>query len=113
MPAFYLEMFGVSLVLTLVIEIGLAAAFQVRGKSLLIVVLVNTLTNPLAVLISYYFNLGWIGKLILEVIVVVIEGLIYYIFGKRSGFEIKRPFLVSLVLNAVSFGAGVLFSFII
>ncbi len=113
MAAFYLEMFGVSLALTLIVEIGLAALFKIKGKRLIIVALVNTLTNPVAVFLSYYFEFGWIGILILETTAVVIEGLIYYLFGKKDGFEIRRPFLISLVLNVASYGIGVLLNFLI
>jgi len=101
---------AISLVLTLVFEIGF---FFITGKrnrkDLLLVILVNVLTNPIVVLlywISAYFT-NWnltLVKIPLEIFAVLTEGFYY----KKYGQTFKRPFLFSLAANAFSFTAGVL-----
>ena len=107
MAAFYLKMFGISLLLTLFIEMGLAYSLRIRGKSLLIVALVNILTNPAIVFLTWFFGIGFPLEILPEICVMAIEGLIYFLFNKREGYEIKRPFIYSAVFNALSYGAGI------
>jgi len=101
---------AISLALTLVFE---AAFFFIAGKrnrkDLLLVILVNVLTNPIVVLlywISAYFT-NWnltIVKIPLELFAVLTEGYCYSKYGQTF----KRPFMFSLAANAFSFTAGVL-----
>ena len=106
---------GLSLALTIVIEAG---CFLVIGKrnrrDLLLLVLVNLLTNPAVVLsfwlVVYYTDWnGNIAKLVLESFAVITEGLYY----RRYGQEFKHPLLFSLMANVLSFGAGIIIQFFI
>jgi len=111
---------GLSLSLTLILEVGFfflvfyfAYSFffkaQWNKKEILLVILVNTLTNPIVVL-TYsllYFYTNWNTVLIivpLEMFAVVTEGFIY----KRNSECIKRPFIFSLLINAFSYLTGLL-----
>ena len=109
---FFLKMFAFSLLLTIVIETALALLFRVRGKSLLIVILVNVLTNPIVVYLAYFLDLSLPIVLLPEAGAVLLEGSIYYMFNKKEGFEFRRPFVISLVLNAVSYCVGLLIGLI-
>lgn len=99
-----------SLAATVLLE---ACFFLLTGKrnkkDLLLVILVNVLTNPPVVLLFWLAALhtsinGWIIKAPLEILAVLIEAFYY----KRYARDIKRPFLFSLAANAFSFTAGVL-----
>ncbi len=116
MTAYFLQVFGVSLGLTLLIELPLAFLFGVRKQGLLIVFLVNVLTNPLVNLL-YLLARTYLGvpafptQIILEVPVVITEWLIYRLFHKHAGM-FRVPFIMALILNAVSYGTGVLLTFL-
>ena len=99
-----------SLLLTLVFEIGF---FFITGKrnrkDLLLVILVNILTNPIVVLVYWIIALytDWnttIAKIPLELFAVITEG----IYFKKYGQSFKRPFLFSLAANAFSFSLGLI-----
>ncbi|MBQ0042844.1 MAG: hypothetical protein KBS85_05955 [Lachnospiraceae bacterium] len=85
---------------------------------IILILLVNVLTNPVAVYINalcrIYFESGlWIiWQLVIELFVVVIEGVIYRSF-KGDVFGIKRPFIMSLILNVASYGLGLLINLIV
>jgi len=119
---------GISLSLTLVLEVGFFfAIFYIakllrnqsttidnfffkaawNKKDVLLVILVNTLTNPIVVLTYWilYYNTNWNTALIiisLEIFAILTEGFIY----KRNSSCIKRPFLFSLLINAFSYLTG-------
>ena len=108
-----LESLALSLSLTLIIEMSLAAVFRVRTKrGLLIVFLANVLTNPAVVVLCG--TLGpYLGKwflpfqLLAEAAAVLVEGNVYRQFPKEMKAALP-PFLLSLVLNACSYGTGLL-----
>ena len=112
----YLLAFSISLGLTLAIELPLALLFGVRKKGLLVVALVNCVTNPAAVLflwfVSIYLPGGWYypAEITIEIVVVLTEWLVYRAFRPEIP-SIKRPFLMALVLNACSYGGGLLLRF--
>lgn len=117
---YYLISFSISFAVTVLIELTVSfICFKVRRKKELeLIFLVNLLTNPLAVVI--YINLSKIFKYIsifvciIEVSVFVTEALIYKSFSKEEEYEdIKKPWLFSLVLNALSFCTGLLLKLII
>ena len=99
-----------SLSLTLLFEVGVFFIAGKRGaRDLLLVVMVNVLTNPAVVLLYWIAALytGWnttVIKIPLEVFAVLIEGFYY----KKYGQGFKRPFLFSISANAVSFSLGLL-----
>jgi len=106
---------GISLGLTLVLEVGFFIIYFFKAhwnkKDILLVILVNTLTNPIVVLTYWilYYNTNWNTTLIiipLEVFAILTEGYIY----KRNSECIKRPFLFSLLINAFSYSAGLFIS---
>ena len=118
MHQYLIEMFGISLLLTLVIELTVAGFFGIPfGKQKLPVVLVNVLTNPVVVLLCWlwriYFSQRnvYLLQIPLEGLVVLVEYLIYKSL-KRSGWRCKRPFGLALTANGVSWLLGILISWI-
>ena len=94
----------ISLGLTLLLELGFALVWGVRKKGLILVLLMNILTNPVVVFL-YTISvsvLGWTGflpVLILELAAIVVEG-----FCCR-GF-IQKPWLFVLCVNCFSYFTG-------
>ena len=108
-----LKSFGISLGLTLLIEMSLAFIFRVRTRrGLTVVLLANVLTNPVLVCLCMVFG-AYLGKwyypfqLLLEIPVVIVEGRIYRDFRKDLA-ALLSPFLLSLVLNTCSYGTGLI-----
>lgn len=101
--------FAVCLLLTLVLEEGTALIFGVRRKfDLAVIFFTNTLTNPVVVLTgmllaSFTAIPYWAYITVLELIVLVVEALIYrkLLYTKKPS-----PFVLSLLLNSVSFFIG-------
>lgn len=92
--------FAVSLAATLVIEWGIALCFGLRSRNqLILVTLVNILTNPAAVWLHVFLG---IPQIPVEIAVVIIECYVYH------QFEIPKPLLFSLLANGISWGLGVL-----
>ena len=106
----------ISLTITLVFEIGMALILKYRGKDIVNVLLVNLLTNPLLnsviVAINYYYGLKArnIWLIILEILVVIIEGFIYQKYLTRRKIN---GYLLSIILNITSFGLGLIVNNII
>ena len=108
MSAMLLTSLAISLVLTLALE---AVFFLLIGKrdkkDLLLLLLVNVITNPIVVLSFWLAALyaNWNARLILiplELFAVLAEGYYY----KKHGRHFRRPYLFSLTANMISFGAG-------
>lgn len=101
---------GVSLGLTLVLELSLCALLGYRSsRAMLITVLANVLTNPPVVLCySLFVGNGVLGAVpatvILETAAVLVEGLCY----KYRVPEVRKPFLLSLLLNGFSYFTGLI-----
>ena len=100
---------------TLLIEVSLALMLGVRGwDNVEKVILINILTNPVLVTILFLLNriqaditAIYILQFFLEIAVVILEGMYY----KRRLRKMRmNPFLLSAVLNAVSYGAGLALS---
>ena len=99
MGRYLFELFGVSLGLTLVIELAVGALLGMRtGRQILLVILVNVLTNPAAVLAC------WLGapQLPVEVVVVIVEAVVY------RWFEQPHPLGKSLIANGISWACGLI-----
>lgn len=95
---------------TEIIEIIVALLIKLRDKKDLInVFLVNVLTNPLLVSTSYliFIKCGATSKkiyeIILEILIFLVEGIIYQKYLKYSKIN---GFLVSLILNLSSYFVG-------
>lgn len=93
--------FAISLLLTLLIELPVAYAWGLRKKQLLTVAVANLMTNPLAVAL----HLWGIPQLPIELGVFAAEAAAY-----RLHFE-KKPILLALVSNALSWGIGFVLQF--
>jgi len=104
MTAYFLEMFGVSLGLTLLLELPVGFCMGMRkGKYLALMVLVNILTNPAAVMICW---LGGVEPLV-ELVVVIVEAAIYKWFSNDDRWNIAHPLLLSAAANGFSWITGV------
>lgn len=93
-----LKIFALCLGLTLLIELPMAYIWGLRGRELLTVAVANVMTNPLAVAL----HLCGIPQVPIEIGVVLAEGAAYSLH-----FE-KRPFLLALFSNALSWGIGLI-----
>lgn len=109
-----LRSLALSLGLTLVLELSGALALGMRRKEdLLLVGLVNVLTNPLVVLICNLVLLfsgapaPWFLMAALEISAVVAEG---WIYRRGLSFQRIRPFILSVILNGISYMGGLLLS---
>lgn len=115
MPWSILGVLCISLGLTLALELPFALLVGIRNKrDLLLVYLVNLLTNPPVVLIYYLFYYytrvaGWVVMLPLELCAVLVETYYY----KTYGWGFKHPFWFSLSANAFSFFGGLLINFLL
>lgn len=115
MNIFYIML--VSLVCTIVIEnvFGYAVGIR-RGKDFVNITLVNILTNPLVVSISFSINILFgleikrIAMCFLELSAFLIEGFIY---NKYLDYKKINGYLVSLILNIASYSIGILINNII
>lgn len=97
------------LIVTEILEIGTSLLLGIRSRrDILTVFLVNTLTNPLAVLLnmaaaSFTALPSYAVIAVLEIAAWLTEALIY---KKLLDFRKISPFILSLILNAVSFIIG-------
>lgn len=98
----------IALFCTIIIELIFGLMLGIREKDdLLTILLVNILTNPLLVSITYliglYCGMQKIVTYILEVLVIIIEGFIY---KKLLYYKKRNPFIISLILNIMSYSIG-------
>lgn len=113
MTHWLLKMFGTALLFTILIELAAALLYKIRsGKKLLLVLLANILTNPPAVL------LHWLGTLYLpalpdlwlqlgiELLVIILEALVYDSFSTKKEWQLRHPVLLSLTANTCSWLVG-------
>lgn len=105
-----------SLLLTLLVEgcVFLLWTHAWKRKEISLVVLVNFLTNPAVVWILqmagmfFYPPVIWGIEIAAEVLVIVVEALVYLKFSKEDGWNIKRPVLLAVTANLASWGIGIL-----
>ena len=108
-------LFILSWILTVVVEGGAARLFfGIEKKEQILLLLVNTVTNPLAVLLSLMFPAYTripfnAAVLAAEALVFISEG---FLFRKCMIWQEREygPWRMALVLNAISFGAGLVVS---
>lgn len=96
---------AVSLALTLVFELAFALVWGLRRRDLLLVVLMNVLTNPAVVLLHHLLRaLPEVPVVIvLEAAAILVEGLCC----KHRGEQIRHPWRFALLVNLFSYGIGV------
>lgn len=94
------------LLITLALEVLVAAIWGLRRKDLALCVLVNLLTNPLVNFLYLVLPSVW-ALLGLECAVVMAEGTLYRTLGEG----IRRPLALSLTANGVSFFLGAIILF--
>ena len=100
-----MTVFFVSLGLTLLVEVPVAYCWGLRSRhDLTVAVLVNVLTNPAVVLLNGLLSAApwWAVQLPLEAAAIAVEGFCY----RHCGENIRRPYLLSLCANCISYGAG-------
>ena len=105
---------SVSLMLTLIFECVFALISGKRGRDMLLVVLVNVITNPIAVttvlMSKYYLHFPRTAvEIPVEIAVIITEALLY----KKYAENVKKPWLFSIAANGVSIVGGMIFSAII
>lgn len=96
--------FFISLFITLIIEMPVAFLFGARRKDLLLVVLINILTNPAVVLLSSLMGNQRTFQILLEIVVIFIEGCYY----KKYSSHIKYGFCLAATANILSYVAGLI-----
>ena len=106
-----LRALGLSLLLTLGIELAFALLTGKRGRALAVTALVNVVTNPpvvLTVLLWRYYGLPALPAAIalLEALAILAEGAVY-----RRAFS--HPWRFSLGANLLSFGLGALLNLVL
>ena len=116
------EMFGFffRLLVCLAIEMTIAYFFKFTKKSYLIILLANVITQiGLNLSLSIYAHFNGIQPLlipfyvIIELIILLVEGTIYKFFCKRGKLESTNwIYTYSLIANALSFIVGMIFWFI-
>ncbi len=106
----YLISLGLSLGLTLVIELVYAICVGVHKKDLLLVGMINVITNPIVVLAATLLRpvIWWI-EFPLEVAVVLSEWLLL----KHFSVKIDKPFALALGMNLLSYGIGLILNTIL
>lgn len=101
---YYLLMYGLSLGLTLLVEGIVGWCFGLRSREqMVLLVLVNILTNPAAVWLHVFAG---VPQIPIEISVVMIECYVYHIFRKTH--QLPHPLLLSLTANGISWGLGLL-----
>ena len=106
----------VSFLITVAVELAVGWLLGLRDRrSLVIIFLVNVVTNPVVVFllnVEYLYGLP-VGRipltLFLEVSAVIVEALLYRISLKTE----RNPFLIALILNFASYGAGILINILL
>jgi hypothetical protein len=108
MGLWVLRLIAVSLILTTVLELCFALLYGVRNKKdILLLVLVNMLTNPFVVLtyylMTYYTDVRPVAvTIILEIITVLTEGYYFKSYGKTY----RQPVFFAIWANLFSYCIG-------
>lgn len=104
------------LLVTIIIELLVALILKVKDKKdILNIILVNTMTNPLLVSLTVYITYNrlfnrTISIIILELLVVLIEGFTY---KKVLKYKKINPFILALILNFSSYFIGEIINYFI
>ena len=104
-----LPTFALSLGLTLILELAVALLCRLRGRDLLLVILVNILTNPAVVYLDMvcaarFPNGRDLWQIPLEAAAILVEGWCY----AKYAHSVRRPWMFALVANVFSYSCGLL-----
>ncbi|MCM1184274.1 MAG: hypothetical protein NC337_12960 [Roseburia sp.] len=106
MAGYLIDLFGSSLALTVAIELAVAVLWGVRPlRGLVLVALVNLLTNPLVVLFWWLSGIylpalpAIAVQLVLEAAATAAEAGIYCSFAGEPQWRIRHPVLLSVTAN--------------
>lgn len=116
MAVYLLKMFGVSLLLTIGIELAVAGFVKIplSRRNIQLIVLVNCLTNPAAVLLVWICGRmfpgvsGLLFQIPIEAVVILAEAVVYRLFAAEQGWDIQKPVQLAVIANMVSWLVGVL-----
>lgn len=101
---------------TELIELFFAFLIGIKKKDSIFVFLVNVLTNPLVVSISFFIQLRY-GVLIKRCIMFILEGVILFlegfIYSKVLDYKKRSPYLISALLNGASYFLGLLINYLV
>lgn len=99
-----------SLLLTQVFELPFAWLWGAKKKDLIVVLLMNVLTNPLVVMWNYStWDLGFFVCTVLpELAAIVTEAILLRKFTKVTPY----PVLLGVMINLFSYSAGVVLNFL-
>lgn len=99
-----------SLLLTQLFELPYAWLWGAKKKDLLVVLLMNILTNPLVVMWHYStWQLGFVISTVLpELAAIVAEVILLRKFSKNTPY----PVLLGVMINLFSYSAGVVLTFL-
>lgn len=104
-----IEILLICLLITVAVEVLLALLLGYRRVDLVYIILANVITNPLLnTTINYVeITVGKTGRLITliigEILAVLIEGTIYKKYIKNNKLN---PYVLSLILNLITLGIG-------
>lgn len=101
----------VNLALSILIEGALAYALLRSWRFVYVTLLCNLLTNPVVNLLTFAAlrflpGLYWVALIALELAAVLVEARVYTLL---YGMANRRALFLSLLINAVSYGAGAVF----
>ena len=95
---YLIKMMLFSFLITAAVEVPLSLLFGARKKGLLIVLIVNLITNPPAVFLAYL--------ILMECAVILIEWGLYRRMDRKLPV-VRKPLLAAVVLNVTSYLSGV------
>ncbi len=103
---------AICLLSTVLVEVIASLIMKVRDKKdILNIALANVLTNPIVVVSSTLVNIFWGSKarllslIFLESLAILIEG---YIYKKNLNYRRINPYILSIILNIMSYSVGLL-----
>ena len=101
----------ISLSLTLALELQFALIWGVRKRGLVLVVLMNILTNPAVVLLHFFCTvfLGWTGFLP----ILILELAAFGVEGFCCHGMVAKPWLFAFCINLFSYSIGELIQWIL
>lgn len=101
----------VALAATVILELLFALIWGVRKRGLLIVVLMNMMTNPA---VNWLYSLAVIRFAIPRVpCVILLELCVFAVEGLCCKGVIRKPWLFSLLVNLFSYGVGLIISLMV